>query len=145
MVTGFRVWAWEEGRENTLTSPCMQDVWLDGCLSATCLCCTVCPCFDGCAGCARYHDPCHCGIFLVASLSAAVERSGRLDSAPSETFVLGMARGWGRTIHHDDGGWRVEHAQCVGLVSNPRNPRLAEAAAASINVPLYTFREMAAI
>jgi hypothetical protein len=135
-VAGWRVWALEDG---CLSSPCMRNEWIDGRLSATCLCCDSCPCFGGCRGCAPYSEPCHCGIFLLESPGAAVERSGSLDSVPSELFVLGMARGWGRTVHHEH-GWRVEHAQAVGFVTKPDGV-LAETAAELLGVPLYSFAE----
>jgi hypothetical protein len=149
-VEGWRVWeledqaawVWTEEPYNDwhLLSPVTHEEWAGGTFSATCLLCDAVPCFDACPSCARLPRPCgKCGIYLLDSPAAAVERSGHLDSATRESFVLGMARGWGRTVHHEH-GWRVEHAQVAGFVVKP-GAELAEIAAQLVGVPLYSFDE----
>ena len=51
---------------------------------------------------------CTCGIHAFTSLSDAIGFMG-------ERLVAGVVRGWGRTIHHGDEGWRSEHAEIVAL------------------------------
>ena len=51
---------------------------------------------------------CTCGIHAFTSLNDAIAFMG-------ERLVAGVVRGWGRTIHHGDEGWRSEHAEILAL------------------------------
>lgn len=52
---------------------------------------------------------CACGIYLTQSAQQSVAQVREM------LYVLGVVRGWGRTIKHQT-GWRVEKAYPVGLV-----------------------------
>lgn len=77
---------------------------------------------------------CTCGIYLTETAKNALAQSN------GGTYVLGVVRGWGRTVVHKT-GWRVEKAYPVGLFVAGLSDRAQELLRNAYAVPVVAASE----